>query len=581
MNNKNNKKEETIKSHESIEELYNTLNNVQFSRFTIVSALDKVVEAARGSKLNNEFWAKTTKELAYLRMRLGLTSEQIVIVGILCELGTPISWRMLGKYLGFTRLYTMTLTDAIDDLKAKGWLMSYIAQEGNLRYDGYKLVHGVVTAMRKNEKFVPEDLSGMKEQGFVDRLCRFFKFEGNDPRLQYEDKVSWLKRLTNSNLHLPLCSQMTKFEDESSMFVLLLTIIDYARYAGSIVEGISEEEISNWFDDDFESDRIVSQLTEGTHELFKSNILEYATEDGLATPDRWRLTASAREKLLGGFATKSAGKKANKKEDRDLKPAADIVEKKLFFNPAEKAQISRIENVISIKNLDKVKKRFTKKGMRTGIISLFYGAPGTGKTESVLQLARSTGRDIMQVNIAGMRDKYVGESEKNIKRVFERYHQLCKDRETMPILFFNEADAIFGNRFESVHSSVEKMDNAIQNIILQEMETFEGILFATTNLTSTLDDAFDRRFLFKVEFAKPSEEARVGIWRSMMSELKVTDCKALAKEFDLSGGQIENIARKCKIEYITTGRRITLDMARTFCGEEHLNRSNSRSRVGF
>ena len=106
----------------------------------------------------------------------------------------------------------------------------------------------------------------------------------------------------------------------------------------------------------------------------------------------------------------------------------------------------------------------------------------------------------MQVDIAGLRDKWVGESEKNIKEVFNNYRYICRHSEVMPILFFNEADAIINKRVKNVERSVDKMDNAMQNIILQELEDLEGILIATTNLTSNLDPAFERRFLSRWSF---------------------------------------------------------------------------------
>ena len=136
--------------------------------------------------------------------------------------------------------------------------------------------------------------------------------------------------------------------------------------------------------------------------------------------------------------------------------------------------------------------------MRKGFACLFYGAPGTGKTETVLQLARKTGRALMQVNISTIKDKYVGESEKNIKNLFDRYRQLVESEPIAPILFFNEADAIFNKRSENTERADDKMENARQNIFLQGMETLEGILIATTNLTSNLDSAFERRFIYKV-----------------------------------------------------------------------------------
>ena len=108
------------------------------------------------------------------------------------------------------------------------------------------------------------------------------------------------------------------------------------------------------------------------------------------------------------------------------------------------------------------------------ICCLFYGAPGTGKTELVQQLAIATQRDLFQVNIATLRDKYVGESEKQLKRIFDKYRSLVRTQEHAPILFFNEADAIFGNRMENTQRSVDKMENALQNIILQEMEVWRA-----------------------------------------------------------------------------------------------------------
>ncbi|MDE6077172.1 MAG: ATP-binding protein, partial [Muribaculaceae bacterium] len=155
-----------------------------------------------------------------------------------------------------------------------------------------------------------------------------------------------------------------------------------------------------------------------------------------------------------------------------------------------------------------------------------------------------------------------------------------KECDVTPILLFNEADAIFGNRFESVRSSVEKMDNTIQNIILEEMEKLDGILIATTNLTGNLDKAFDRRFLFKIEFKRPDKEVRKSIWQSLMPDLNSDYASVLAGEFDLSGGQIENVARKSSIEYIISGNEVSLSQMRTFCLEERLNRC-THNRIGF
>ena len=125
------------------------------------------------------------------------------------------------------------------------------------------------------------------------------------------------------------------------------------------------------------------------------------------------------------------------------------------------------------------------------------------------------------------------------------------------------------------------MENSIQNIILQEMETLDGIMIATTNLQQNLDKAFERRFLYKIKFEKPTAEARIQIWRSMIPDLSEMDAKTLAAKYDFSGGQIENIARRYTIDSIlhdTT--KDMLAMLINHCDNEKLD-GNASNHIGF
>ena len=230
-----------------------------------------------------------------------------------------------------------------------------------------------------------------------------------------------------------------------------------------------------------------------------------------------------------------------------------------------------------------IQQRMQECGMRSGFACLFYGAPGTGKTETALQLARTTGRDIMQVNIANVKSKWVGDSEKNIRAVFNRYRSYCEKCDIKPILLFNEADAIINKRSTNAERSVDKMENAMQNIILEEIEKLDGILIATTNLAANMDSAFERRFIYKVEFHKPDVATKQRIWQSMICGLDSNAANALANEFDLSGGQIENVTRKQLVDKVLYGEEPTLDSLRTYCMQENLNGASSvnRPRVGF
>ena len=145
--------------------------------------------------------------------------------------------------------------------------------------------------------------------------------------------------------------------------------------------------------------------------------------------------------------------------------------------------------------------------------------PGTGKTETAYQLAKATGRDIMMVDISATKSMWFGESEKVVKQIFTKYYEFANSCKVMPILFLNEADALLSNRKNDLNGNVDKTEHTIQNILLDEMENFKGIMFATTNHTSNLDRAFDRRFLYKIELNNPKPEVSAKIWQSKLSSL--------------------------------------------------------------
>lgn len=174
----------------------------------------------------------------------------------------------------------------------------------------------------------------------------------------------------------------------------------------------------------------------------------------------------------------------------------------------------------------------------------------------------------------------MGESEKNIKALFDRYRNICQNSQVAPILLFNEADAVLGVRMEGAARAVDKMENSIQNIILQEMETMDGIMIATTNLTSNLDKAFERRFLYKIKYEKPTAEARAEIWRIMLPELSEQQARRLANLFDLSGGEIENIVRRNTVNWILKGSdKVDMERIIELCSRERM--SSARPQLGF
>jgi SpoVK/Ycf46/Vps4 family AAA+-type ATPase len=258
----------------------------------------------------------------------------------------------------------------------------------------------------------------------------------------------------------------------------------------------------------------------------------------------------------------------------------NIQEKKLFYNTKETEQINRLASLLNDKSFKEIRERLLQSGMRTGFACIFSGPPGTGKSETAYQLARQTGRDIMMVNISQTKSMWFGESEKRIKEIFTRYRSFVEESDVTPILLFNEADAVFGKRKDVSSSAVAQTENAIQNIILQELETLKGILIATTNLVENMDKAFERRFLYKVAFQKPDLSIRQSIWQSMIIPLSNDAARELASRYDFSGGQIENISRKCTIDFVLSGTEPSLDRLVTFCQEELLVKTQEKT-IGF
>jgi SpoVK/Ycf46/Vps4 family AAA+-type ATPase len=245
-------------------------------------------------------------------------------------------------------------------------------------------------------------------------------------------------------------------------------------------------------------------------------------------------------------------------------------------------QVGELRSFLAPERYKEIRERMKESGYRSGFACLFYGDPGTGKTETVYQLARQTGRSILAVHVPEIKSKWVGDSEKNIKAVFDRYRLQVERSEIAPILLFNEADAIFGQRMEGAKNAVDKMENSIQNIILEEMESLDGILIATTNLTQNLDPAFERRFLYKIRFERPDASVREKIWHTMLPSLPPAECADLASAYDLSGGQMENVSRKFTINAILYGDgKDRMEVLRSYCGAEKLDNKTQSKRIGF
>ncbi|HLO28826.1 MAG TPA: ATP-binding protein [Anaerolineales bacterium] len=172
-----------------------------------------------------------------------------------------------------------------------------------------------------------------------------------------------------------------------------------------------------------------------------------------------------------------------------------------------------------------------------GVSILFAGPPGTGKTMSAQIIAAELGLDLYKIDLSTIVSKYIGETEKNLERIFSEAES------SNAILFFDEADALFGKRSE-VRDSHDRYANVEISYLLQRMEAYDGVTILATNLRANLDEAFTRRLQFAVDFPFPEEEDRLRIWQSLFPPLvprAELDLPLLARRYKLAGGNIRNI----------------------------------------
>ena len=538
----------------------------------LLQAVEEIVELAKDSHLSKDFFRKADKYIKYLSEALDLTKEQSVMMSLFIDNSedSSISISDFGTFLGCRTTRIIRFMNDIDVLEKRGLIICCRDRRGR----SYRVPMKVIEAFQHNELYKPEDLSGLSCAELFAELEDIFDMRKND-ELTEKGVCEKIRELFTNNPNLIFVEKLKSFnldvEDE-----LLLVLFSHL-FVNNSDDNIGYHDLDFLFDKR-RWNRIKSSLNSGDHILLSTKMIEYNNDDGFVNRESFRMTMEAKRTLFEELNLSSLN--TNQKKAGLLK-TNDIAKKKLYYDEEVRNQVSELTQLLTDDHYQEIRNRLKESGFRCGFTCLFYGMPGTGKTETVLQLAKETGRDIMQVNISEIKSMWVGESEKNIKALFDNYRNKVKECKLTPILLFNEADAIIGKRQEGAERAVDKMENSIQNIILQEMETLDGILIATTNLAQNMDKAFERRFLYKIKFTKPTIEARMSIWREMIPALSEADIHALAMKYDFSGGQIENIARHYAIDNILHGSSSNvLETLSIHCDNERLEKKEQR-KIGF
>ncbi len=554
----------------------------------VLSNIALVYSLAKDSKLNNSLFELTDKELSFLAEYFHITKTQALFVSIIFTLnykGRKVDLDDLNSYFECNPMKILEYSDDFVELYEKRLLRK---NNKSKRHKNIKLkgadeefcINELVTEKIFKSEPIPEILIDIvKYEDIFTLLEKLYELgqQRDDEEITTSELFEQTQSILDENTHFTLLEK-TRFLGISIEEKYLFLYVVWKFLDGDKSPWI-ERTFKIIYDKPNERFTQIQRFLSKENNLIREDWLEIV-EASFFDDTKMKLTEKAFD-LLTECDIKLFNKDLDKKKKENVILPGNVPFRKLIYSDNEAHQLELLQTLLEEDNLRTTQERLVQKALPKGVTALLHGAPGTGKTETVLQIAKATNREIMKVDISASRSMWFGESEKIIKQVFKDYKSYAKKQSLTPILFFNEADAIIAKRKEANTSNVSDTENRIQNILLEEIENFEGILIATTNLATNMDTAFERRFLFKIEFQKPGVKAKSQIWKSKMPQLPDEDCELLASQFDFSGGQIDNIVRKNEINEIIYGNKVNVKTLVDFCKEEMLSNQFSRTQIGF
>ena len=542
----------------------------------LAASLNTIYKKVDKEGLGDETALELNKEIKTVSDRFGISPKAAVLLAGILEKsgGNGCDDDDLSGYIGCSNIEFIGFREPLHELES----LSVITRRFG-RGNRYYVSREALKTVEKDSDFVPVSRTGLSGDELFTRFridISDFKHDIMDCDRLLEDMMD----LIQGNLHLVFCQKAATVlnnrdlcDTERRFFLYLCHRFVTAGDESVPIERLLE--FTEFMEDD---QRIRRSLSNEHSDLQATGVVTFGGEEGLQDTDSLALSDEVKRTF---FKEVTLARPAATKH-RDLIANSAIKPKELFFDGKVAEQMDRLASLLEPANFSGVQMRLDEMGMRKGFAVLFSGAAGCGKTAGAYELARRTGRDIFAVDMSELKSKWVGDSEKIVKGVFTTYRQMCKASKIAPILLFNEADAIFSKRMENPQDSVDQMMNSIQNICLEAIENLDGILIATTNLAANFcDDAFARRFLFKVEFDNPEAETRAKIWQSMLKDISEEDAITLARRYDFSGGNIENIARKAAVGYVLSGEKASLEELVKYCDEETLSSAKGTKRIGF
>jgi len=554
------------------------MESENFNDQSLLGRLEHVSSAASGCELSFRKVIESGTEAEEIASFLGISLVQAVLFSCFTELSLQraVTLETLSKHLRCSVLRLINCMNEFEALERKGCLQKSFRKKGRKHsYTdiSFSVPHHVIEALRKSDRSLLESSTKFDLPGFLRQISDLVD-ERQDSQLTTAQLIAETEFLISNNRHLPFVSFVDDSleQTESKLTVFAFSFVRLKRQYVINISGFS----GAVFDDLGDQLDFAQLICSGKHELVRKNLLRLSTSE-FDGEKMVILSQHTTNQLYRDYPALLVAET----ENSGLISSKTIPEKKLFFSSDSGEKISSLTKVLSLTKFRSYRRELRNNNLSGGVTAIFFGAPGTGKTEAVYQAARKTGRDIMMVDLSQTKSKWFGESEKIVRKIFDDYSALLKNYKTEPILFINEADGLFTGRsmLGSGSSAADHAVNTIQNILLQALENFEGILIATTNLTCNLDRAFERRFTFRIEFPKPDAGVRKKIWLSRLPELSDEEASRLAERFVITGGEIEVQVRQVLLSRVLNRKISLYETLAANCSKDH-GFTGSR-RVGY
>ena len=557
------------------------VSKAQLKNMTLLDKLEKLIQLAQGCMMDEKFFKRHKSLIDSVASDLELTPEEAVMLcPFISDSECAVNTREMTDYFSCSPITIMRKMSNLKALMHRRYIRKRNAYHGN--GPSYQLSEKAKAAFCSNKALPVVNTANLTADEFMSHFTKLLREAGRNSQIDEEELLYETMEMLRNNPQLNIARSISSLRvyDYDKLYLLYFCkrlVVDHqVRVPLDQLEFLSSDDIE---------DEFPIMMNNGRHPYIREGLLMLAGQDNFLARNVFQLTDKARKLFLSEYNIEADVDEVEEDEHTNLLSCNDIKPKSMFYSAEDEGQINTLQHLLEDEQLQSIRERLEKANLRKGFNCLFYGTPGTGKTETALQLARMTGRDIMQVDISSIRDKWYGETEKIVKGIFESYAQRVKKSKRIPILLINEADAVLSVRTNvgGNNPTLEKTENAIQNILLEAMENIDGIMIATTNLTCNLDSAFDRRFLYKVEFHQPSVEAKTHIWQSFIPDLNEADATVLARSYDFSGGQIENIARKVMVDHLLFGGTPDLNHIEELCSKEKIagRITNNRRPIGF